>query len=412
METPNKTTFVKLTDLEAELREMESLITKDMPLELMPDLFIMKYVNTRAQIDAKKEEIRKQIKSFVENGLLNEKDAQPFVNGIDSPDLDLKGPVCGYDCFLFLSLFPCPNDNRFLQSSNEIRMKTEAKNRKLLEQMRKQAEEIEALRAQLNKKETKTSVTRKTFDPVAIAVELGTQDSPKLTRIMSTSPALMETMRMVMQLHAELRQLAPDRFHYYGSVLDLFRESVMKSKSVEDLQKENERFIRYMQNEKAIVESKNQAMKKMMDVITRLEKTGMIDISGIDDEPVVLIDSTTPEDVFDPVAHVRNMASDTCGKLNEKTCIDPVHVKNLQKLVVIESDLISIAPEAEMYYDHTLMLYQYALSVDRTLEERVSLSDEFSLYLDDQKIMQRQKKESFDDAMRVINKLEKALNKL
>ena len=291
-------------------------------------------------------------------------------------------------------------------------MKTEAEISKLSEQMRKQAEEIEALRAQLNKKETKTSVTRKTFDPVAIAVELGTQDSPKLTRIMSTNPALMETLRVVMQLHAELCQLAPDRFNYYGSALNIFRESVMKSKSVEDLQKENERFVRYMQNEKAIVKSKNRAMKKIMDVITRLEETGMIDISGIDDEPVVLVDSTTPEDMFDPVAFVRNTTSDIGGQLNEKVCIDPMHVNHLQKLIVSHTDLTSVAPEAETYYDHTLLLYQYSLSVARTTEERVSISEEYSLYLDDQKIMQRQKKKSFDDAIRVINKLEKALNKL
>lgn len=412
METPDKTTSVKLTDLEAELREMDSLITKDMPLEMMPDKFLIKYVNTRVQIDAKKEEIRKQIESLVDNKSFSTQDAQPFMAMIDSLDLDLKGPVCGYDCFLFLSLFPFPDDNRFLQSSNEIRMKTEAENRKLSEQMRKQAGEIEALRAHLNKKETKTSVTRKTFDPVAIELEMGLQDSPKVTRIMSTSPALMETMRMVIQLHAELRQLAPDRFHYYGVLFKIFRQSVMKSESAEDLQKENERFIRYMQNEKAIIESKNRAMEKMMDVITRLEETGMVDISGIDDEPVVLVDSTTTEDVFDPVAFMRNRMSDIGGQLNEKTCINLIQTKNLMKLLVTQADLNSIAPEAEMYYDHTLMLYQYALSVTLTTEERASISEEFSLYLDDQKIMQRQKKESFDDAMRVINKLEKALNKL
>ena len=291
-------------------------------------------------------------------------------------------------------------------------MKTEEENRKLSEQMRKQAEEIEALRSQLNKQkdeDEKTPFTRKTFDPVAIVVEMAMQHPPKLTDTMlEGGTVFMETFTTIMQLQAELRQLAPERFNYYGTVLDLYRANVVRSKSVKDLQKENERFVRYMQNEKAILESKNQAMKKMMDVIARLGETGPIDISGIDDEPVVSVDSTIPGDVFDPVVCVRNRVSE----LGDTPIIDPMHVNHLHKLILSHTDLTSIAPESEMYYDHTLMLYQHSLSVARTTEERVSLSEEYSLYLDDQKITQRRKKESFDNASRVINKLEKALNKL
>lgn len=412
METPNKTTFVRLSDLDAELREMESVITNDRKNEIRTsDQLLMDYEAKKAEIDAKMQELRKQFNSLIENGLLNEKDAQPFVNDISTGGLDYNACVSGYvrlHSLTYPSLCPS-NDDRFLQSSNKIRMSTEAENQKISDQLRKQAEEIEALRAQLSeeKKKKNASVTRKTFDPVAIVVEMAIQSPPKLTDVMlKGGPAFMETLNAIMQLQAELRQLAPERFSYYGTVLNLYRANEVRSKSVKDLQKENERFVRYMQNEKAIVESKNQAMKKMIDVIARLGEKGPIDISGIDDENPV--DSATPEDVFDPVASMRNHMSEPGGT----SCFYPTHVEHLQKLILSQTDLTSIAPEAEMYYDHTLMLYQYSLRVARTTEEIVSLSKEYSLYLDDQKIIQRRKKESFDDAMRVINKLEKALNKL
>ena len=106
METTNKTTFVKLTDLEAELRDMDSVIANDRKNEIRTsDQLLMEYEAKKAEIDAKKEEIRKQINSLIESGLLNEKDAQPSVNGIDS-GLDLKGPVCGYDCSSSYPFFP------------------------------------------------------------------------------------------------------------------------------------------------------------------------------------------------------------------------------------------------------------------------------------------------------------------
>ena len=107
METPNKTTFVKLTDLEAELREINSMITRDTPLNPMPNEFLMKCVDKRVHIDAKKEEIQKQINSLVDNKSFSMKDAQPFSAIIDSLDLDLNGPVYGYDCFHSFSL-PLP----------------------------------------------------------------------------------------------------------------------------------------------------------------------------------------------------------------------------------------------------------------------------------------------------------------
>lgn len=100
METPNTTTVVKLTDLEAELREMEDLmIIRDTPLDRMPNEFLMKYVFKRAQIGATKEEIQKQINSLIDNKSFSTKDAQPFSSIIDSHDLDLKGPICGYVIF-------------------------------------------------------------------------------------------------------------------------------------------------------------------------------------------------------------------------------------------------------------------------------------------------------------------------
>lgn len=86
----------RLVDMESELREMELLITNDTPLHKMPVQFMNNYIGKKAQIEAKKEEIQKHVHYLIENKLLTKEDAQPFLKGIDSTDLDSKRPVYGY----------------------------------------------------------------------------------------------------------------------------------------------------------------------------------------------------------------------------------------------------------------------------------------------------------------------------
>lgn len=86
----------RLVDMESELREMELLITNDTPLHKMPVQFMNNYIAKKTQIDAKKEEIQKHVHYLIENKLLTKEDAQPFLKGIDSTDLESKRPVYGY----------------------------------------------------------------------------------------------------------------------------------------------------------------------------------------------------------------------------------------------------------------------------------------------------------------------------
>lgn len=87
---------IRLVDLEAELQEMESLITAETPLQKMPVNFRTRYLAKMDQIEAKKQEIEKHVNYLIDNKLLTREDAQPFLKGINSTDLEAKRPVYGY----------------------------------------------------------------------------------------------------------------------------------------------------------------------------------------------------------------------------------------------------------------------------------------------------------------------------
>lgn len=94
--TSKSSASTRLVDMESELREMELLITNDTPLHKMPVQFMNNYIAKKGQIEAKKEEIQKHVNYLIENKLLTKEDAQPFLKGIDSTDLESKRPVYGY----------------------------------------------------------------------------------------------------------------------------------------------------------------------------------------------------------------------------------------------------------------------------------------------------------------------------
>lgn len=87
---------IRLVNLEAELQEMESLITYETPLQKMPVKFITQYITKKDEIEVRKQKIEKHFNYLIDNKLFTREDAEPFLRGINSTDLEAKRPVCGY----------------------------------------------------------------------------------------------------------------------------------------------------------------------------------------------------------------------------------------------------------------------------------------------------------------------------
>ena len=86
----------RMVDLEADLKEMEALITPDTPLQSMPLAFRRDYLSKMDLIEAKRNEIKTHFTNLVDEGLLKNEDASFYLKNIHSPDLETKKPVFGY----------------------------------------------------------------------------------------------------------------------------------------------------------------------------------------------------------------------------------------------------------------------------------------------------------------------------
>lgn len=87
----------RLADLETELKEMEAM-TESVPLTKMPAPFRTKYLKMMESIETKRDELRSHVNYLVENKLISEKDASPFLGVISdsTADLDSKRPIFSF----------------------------------------------------------------------------------------------------------------------------------------------------------------------------------------------------------------------------------------------------------------------------------------------------------------------------
>lgn len=87
----------RLADLETELKEMEAM-TESVPLTKMPAPFRTKYLKMMESIETKRDELKSHVNYLVENKLISEKDASPFLGVISdsTADLDSKRPIFSF----------------------------------------------------------------------------------------------------------------------------------------------------------------------------------------------------------------------------------------------------------------------------------------------------------------------------
>ncbi len=137
---PNST---RLVDLEAELQEMELLITPETPLQKMPATFRGRYLAKMDQIEAKKAEVKKHVNYLVENKYLTESDAQPFLKGINDTDLDSKRPIYGY---LEASY---EDRTRTAQASTAMMKMMEESNKRTLDEKDRAVQELELMKKKI-----------------------------------------------------------------------------------------------------------------------------------------------------------------------------------------------------------------------------------------------------------------------
>lgn len=91
-----KTGSTRLVDMEAELKEMESLITPETPIQSLPIEFRRSYLSKIDQIENKKQEIKSHFNSLIDDNYLKKDEADFYMKNISSPDLATKKPVFGY----------------------------------------------------------------------------------------------------------------------------------------------------------------------------------------------------------------------------------------------------------------------------------------------------------------------------
>lgn len=168
------TASTRLVDMEAELQEMELLITPETPMQKMPAAFRMRYLQQLEKIDAKKQEIQTHVNYLLDNKVLSSEEAKPYLNGINDTDLKNKRPVYGY-------LEASYEDRvRTAQASNAMMRVMEENNKRILADKDKAVHELESLKkkVRLNEYSAPTEPQRHRYDEFGGPMTMSTNSAP------------------------------------------------------------------------------------------------------------------------------------------------------------------------------------------------------------------------------------------
>lgn len=222
---------------------------------------------------------------------------------------------------------------------------------------------IQCLESQLRAEKEKSTKNGKAeegvipFDPVSSGEALALKmchDSSKP----GVSELILLPFITVVRLFNEVRALRPSLFTYYGIIINMYRTKIAECMKKEDFPPLHQQFIDFFTREKA-----------------RLQPGFTV--------PFVVNESETPQ--FDPLECMKATVTKECGPFKLLFQLEPLLGSLFKEFTEHYFELLMMAPESILYYQHVLELYQDELIMAMSIDKRIALAKSFTLYLVNEK---------------------------